>query len=326
MAVAQTDIKKVLAYSTVSPAGLHVPGRGGRGLRGRHLPHGHPRLLQGPAVPGLGLGHPRHARRAGHAPHGRPLQVHAGHRASPSSSAGWPSPACPPSAASGRRTRSCSTPGTPTSIGGKGLWAVGLVTALLTAFYMSRQVILTFLGAPGSSTPPGPRSPRPGRTRIDAVPPGDDGGRGGPGQGGRGRAARPRTALAKRTEALDGARTEVRQANAAVATSNPADDGHDKLVKALDKAVKAVPKAEDGPGQGGRRRLPPPRPRWPPPPRRSTPPWPASTSSRPAARPVPPLVVTARTPAPDISEVEDFLPESYEHRQHYHPHESPWPP
>ena len=92
------------------PARLHVPGRRVGGLRGRHLPHGHPRLLQGAAVPRLGLGHPRDARRAGHAADGRPAQVHADHRAPPSSSAGWPSPACRRSPGSGRRTRSCSSP------------------------------------------------------------------------------------------------------------------------------------------------------------------------------------------------------------------------
>ncbi len=31
-------------------------------------------------------------------------------------------------------------------VGGKGLWVIGLLTALLTAFYMTRQVILTFFG------------------------------------------------------------------------------------------------------------------------------------------------------------------------------------
>jgi hypothetical protein len=111
-------------------------------LRGRHLPHDHPRLLQGAAVPRLRLGHPRHARGAGHAPHGRPAQVHARSPRPPSSSAGWPSPACPRSPASGPRTRSSSTPG-PTA---PALWAVGLVTALLTAFYMSRQVFMVFFG------------------------------------------------------------------------------------------------------------------------------------------------------------------------------------
>jgi NADH-quinone oxidoreductase subunit L len=38
----------------------------------------------------------------------------------------------------------------------------------------------------------------------------------------------------------------------------------------------------------------------------------------------PPAIVTARTPAPNLDEVQDYLPESYAHRQHQHPHESPW--
>ena len=67
IAVAQNDIKKVLAYSTVSPARLHVAGGRHRRVRGGDLPHDHPRLLQGAAVPRFRLGHPRDARRAGHA-------------------------------------------------------------------------------------------------------------------------------------------------------------------------------------------------------------------------------------------------------------------
>ena len=81
IAVAQNDIKKVLAYSTVSQLGYMFLAVGSGRLRRRHLPHGHPRLLQGAAVPRLGLGDPRHARRAGHAPDGRPAQVHADHPA-----------------------------------------------------------------------------------------------------------------------------------------------------------------------------------------------------------------------------------------------------
>ncbi len=61
-------------------AGLHVPGRRRRRVRGRDLPPGDPRLLQGPAVPGIGIGHPRDGRRAGHAALRRPSSPHAHHR------------------------------------------------------------------------------------------------------------------------------------------------------------------------------------------------------------------------------------------------------
>ena len=52
-------------------ARLHVRGDGGGGLFGRHVPPVHPRLLQGAAVPGLGLGDLCDASRAGHPQHGR---------------------------------------------------------------------------------------------------------------------------------------------------------------------------------------------------------------------------------------------------------------
>ena len=55
--------------------------------------------------------------------------------------AGSRSPACRRSPASGRRTRSCCTRGTRARRCGR----IGLVTALLTAFYMSRQVFMVFL-------------------------------------------------------------------------------------------------------------------------------------------------------------------------------------
>ena len=57
----QNDIKKVLAYSTVSPARLHGDGARRRRLDGRLLPPLHPRLLQGLPLPRVGLGQPRRA-------------------------------------------------------------------------------------------------------------------------------------------------------------------------------------------------------------------------------------------------------------------------
>jgi proton-conducting membrane transporter/NADH-ubiquinone oxidoreductase (complex I) subunit 5 len=66
-------------------AGLHVPGRRHGRDGGRHLPPRHPRVLQGAAVPRVGIGDPRDAprvsrhalarRRAGHAQHGRAAAV-----------------------------------------------------------------------------------------------------------------------------------------------------------------------------------------------------------------------------------------------------------
>ena len=53
------------------PARLHVRGARGGGVHRGDLPPHDPRLLQGPAVPRIGLGHPRRPRGAGHAPDGR---------------------------------------------------------------------------------------------------------------------------------------------------------------------------------------------------------------------------------------------------------------
>ena len=106
VACAQHDIKRVLAYSTVSQLGFMVVAVGCRRLRLRDLPHDHPRLLQGPAVPRRRLGHPRPARRARPAAHGRAAQGRCRSRRRRSSSAGSRSRASRLSPASGRRTRS----------------------------------------------------------------------------------------------------------------------------------------------------------------------------------------------------------------------------
>ena len=71
IAVAQNDIKRVLAYSTVSQLGYMFLAIGTGAYVAADLPHDHARLLQGAAVPRFRLGDPRHARRAGHAQDGR---------------------------------------------------------------------------------------------------------------------------------------------------------------------------------------------------------------------------------------------------------------
>ncbi len=61
------------------PARLHVPGLRSCCLLRGHLPPGHARLLQGLALPGRRIRHPRHGRATGYARHGRPAQKSAHH-------------------------------------------------------------------------------------------------------------------------------------------------------------------------------------------------------------------------------------------------------
>ena len=85
----QYDIKRVLAYSTVSQLGYMFLGVGTGAYAVRHLPPGDARLLQGPPVSRLGQRdschaprlsrHPLARGRAGHAEHGWPQAIHAGH-------------------------------------------------------------------------------------------------------------------------------------------------------------------------------------------------------------------------------------------------------
>ena len=75
----QNDIKRVLAYSTVSQLGYMFLAMGVGAYSRRHLPPLHARVLQGAAVPRIGRRHPRAGRRAGSAPHGRPEARSADH-------------------------------------------------------------------------------------------------------------------------------------------------------------------------------------------------------------------------------------------------------
>ncbi len=204
------------------------------------------------------------------------------------------------------------------------LWAVGLVTALLTAFYMTRQVILTFFG----------------RTRffdahtdeIDAAFAGRIDAASADIEASREDLVKAQEAidkavgdLPKREEAIDKANVSLAEATAALEVSDPEADGHDKLVKALDKATKGISKSEDAlvkaqakvvdaeaafavaeqaqvDAASHRQELD------------------AARRNAPTA----PSHVTVNTAAPDVSEFEGDMPDSYRARQEYHPHESPW--
>jgi NADH-quinone oxidoreductase subunit L len=78
VALVQDDLKKVLAYSTVSQLGYMMAALGVGGLHRRHLPPLHPRLLQGAAVPRRRVADPRGALEQ-HVRHGRHGEEDAAH-------------------------------------------------------------------------------------------------------------------------------------------------------------------------------------------------------------------------------------------------------
>ena len=104
--LAQTDIKRVLAYSTISQLGYMFAAVGRGRLRRGHLPPRHARLLQGAALPRRGQRDPRAGRRAGHAEDGRPRLRMMTTTVDLPRSAASASPACRRWPASSPRTRS----------------------------------------------------------------------------------------------------------------------------------------------------------------------------------------------------------------------------
>ena len=141
----QNDIKKVLAYSTVSQLGYMFLGVGvgafGAGIF--HLmTHA---FFKGLLFLGVGQRDPRHERRAGHAARWVACARTCRSPSGPSSSARWPSPESRRSPASSARTRFLA-PAFGSPYGSWWLWALGLIAAGLTAFYMFRLLFLTFFG------------------------------------------------------------------------------------------------------------------------------------------------------------------------------------
>ena len=103
----QTDIKKVLAYSTVCQLGYMflACGVGAFSAGIFHLmTHA---FFKGSALPGRRQRDPRHGRRAGHAQDGRPAQRHSVDLRDACSWPRWPLPARRASPASSARTKSC---------------------------------------------------------------------------------------------------------------------------------------------------------------------------------------------------------------------------
>ena len=142
LGIVATDIKRVMAYSTISQLGYMMMALGVGRHRRRHLPPVHARLLQGAALPRLGFREPRdgHVR---HAQDGRPPASTCRSRSRPLSIASaWRWWACSRSPASGARTRSWPTPGRT----GQWVFWIALAGVFLTALYVGRMLILTFGG------------------------------------------------------------------------------------------------------------------------------------------------------------------------------------
>ena len=212
--------------------------------------------------------------------------------------------------------------------GGKALWAIGLVTALLTGFYMTRQVILTFLGRTRYYDPTWPEIRQAlidriegARADVDAASEVRD--------AAMESADKARAQITKKQDALEKVRGTLAEATAAVQATSPSggDDAskeYEKATKALDKATKAVPKAEAAVAKAEEQAA-----------AEAT--KVSETSQALVAAqarvlevensvrstPRPPQHVTALTESVELGDLEELLPESYHHRQEGAPHESP---
>ena len=145
MAFVQHDIKKVLAYSTLSQLGYMVMALGFLVRPPSAMFHLTTHAcLQGAALPRLGLRDPRLPPRAGHAPDGRPgFKQDARSLQGRSGSGRWRSRASSRSPASGRRTRSSERrePSAMCRAASRPLRDRRCAVAFMTAAYMGRQLL-----------------------------------------------------------------------------------------------------------------------------------------------------------------------------------------
>ena len=147
----QNDIKRVLAYSTVSQLGYMFLALGVGSICCGRVPCLYACVLQGSAVPGRWIGDPRHVGRAGHAQHGRPAADAFPSRTGRCSLPRWRLRAFLRLPDSSRRTKFCGRPGPVKAGPTASCGALGIITALMTAFYMFRLIYLTFYSKPRMS-------------------------------------------------------------------------------------------------------------------------------------------------------------------------------
>ncbi len=204
------------------------------------------------------------------------------------------------------------------------LWAIGLITALLTAFYMTRQVILTFFGRTRFYDPTTEEIEAAFEIGLSLA---DEASNEAEGVLIAAHASVDKAVgdLEKRTAAVEVAAAKLSDAKEAFTLVSAEDDAHTKLAKALEKAEKGVPKAGENlakaqtsvadanasvdsaseqlaEAKASYRAL-------------------AATRS---ALPRPDTHVTAASVSPELGELAADMPDSYRDRQEYHPHESPW--
>ncbi len=322
IAVAQNDIKKVLAYSTVSQLGylFLAVGVGGYVPAMFHMiTHAFFKalLFLGSGSVIHGLDDEQDMRRMGGVSKFMPITAF-------TFIIGWLAIAgVPPFSGFWSKDEILLYAWNADAIGGKALWAIGLVTALLTAFYMTRQVILTFFGRTRFFDVRSDELALAWDSRVAAARVTVDDAKVAE-ESAASAVEKAKAEVAKKQEAVGKAEGKLADAQAKVAASSEADDGHEKLVKALTKAEAGVPKAEDavvkaeGKVEEATAAM-----------------QDAAAAVRAAEADVNRMAeggptgaaesvhATALTQAPDAGDLADSLPESYHHRQEYHPHESP---